>query len=61
MRKVFRIFGIPILSIESDEVAEEAELTAADNGGETGSLRIDVPLGFTTPEWDQGWTEERKR
>ena len=60
MKRVYRLFGIPVWSITSDEEVVEEELTAGDNGGGTYSDRIDVYGQFTQPQWDQRWDEERK-
>lgn len=57
MRRTYRVFGVPVLSIETDETTAEAELTAGDNGGETRSERIDV--GFVQGSIDRvdGWED----
>jgi hypothetical protein len=59
-KRIYLLFGrIPLWGVDYGD--EEQPLTAADNGGTTYSERIDVPLGFGQPEWDQRWDEERKK
>ena len=58
MKRTYRILGFPVFSVETDEPAATQPLTAADNGGDTRSERIDVGhvVGF---ERTEGWDDRR--